>query len=247
MENYKLLEDVITACQSQLSSISSYVEERNLQNCELGLGFLPSLDFFYETLESQGWEAESAIELAQELQIIFPKKAGGFFCPYIGRLIFPIRDIYGRAVGFSGRTLSNEKPKYINTHFKKGKHLYGLDLAYQEIIRLNVAAIVEGYTDVIACRRLGFKNVVAVMGTAITRKHINLLSRYTDRLVVLLDDDVAGSESSRKFLKEKAPDPLVMKVFQKFVPHGYNDIDKMAKDAPLEARSFLKETLYELR
>lgn len=117
-----------------------------------------------------------------------------------GRLMFPIRDVRGRVIGFGARALDDSPPKYLNTSqtaiFDKGSTLYGLDRAGEAIRREGRAVIVEGYMDVIAAHQNGFENVVATMGTALTERQVRLVKRHARGLVLALDADEAGSEAA---------------------------------------------------
>ncbi|MEI7769894.1 MAG: DNA primase, partial [Chloroflexales bacterium] len=121
-----------------------------------------------------------------------------------GRLIFPIRDARGQVVGFGGRALGDAQPKYLNTPetplFKKGELLYGLDLARDAIRSEDRTVVVEGYVDVISAHQHGFRNVVAPLGTAITRGHVALLKRLSHNVYMALDADAAGQKATLKGL-----------------------------------------------
>ncbi|NNJ12472.1 DNA primase [Chloroflexales bacterium ZM16-3] len=121
-----------------------------------------------------------------------------------GRLIFPIRDARGQVVGFGGRALGDAQPKYLNTPetllFKKGELLYGLDLARDAIRDEDRTVVVEGYVDVITAHQHGFRNVVAPLGTAITKGHVALLKRLSHNVYMALDADAAGQKATLKGL-----------------------------------------------
>ena len=116
------------------------------------------------------------------------------------RLLFPIRDIKGRVVGFGGRALDDSTPKYLNTPqtavFDKSGVLYGIDRARGAIRERGLAVVVEGYTDVITAHQYGENNVVASMGTALTEKQVKLLKGLTKRLAFALDPDAAGDAAT---------------------------------------------------
>ncbi|MFC2058832.1 DNA primase [Chloroflexota bacterium] len=116
------------------------------------------------------------------------------------RLIFPIRDIKGRVVGFGGRALDDSFVKYLNTPqtavFDKGGILYGIDRAAGAIREQKLVVIVEGYMDVITAHQHGITNVVASMGTALTEKQIRVFKGLTKRLAFALDPDVAGNTAT---------------------------------------------------
>lgn len=115
------------------------------------------------------------------------------------RLIFPIRNIQGKILGFGARALDDSLPKYLNSPqtliFDKSSILYGIDRAKTAIRLKDQAVIVEGYMDVIAAHQHGWENVVASMGTAITDKQLSILKNLTRNLILALDADTAGEEA----------------------------------------------------
>ena len=117
-----------------------------------------------------------------------------------GRVVFPIRNLGGQIVAFAGRTVVDDKAKYLNTRenprFKKDMVLFGLFENLRSIVSKRVVVVVEGYADVLAMRRHGSRLSVAAMGTAITPHHAEILSRVADEVVLLLDGDKAGREAS---------------------------------------------------
>ena len=114
------------------------------------------------------------------------------------RIMYPIRDNRGRVIGFGGRVLGDDKPKYLNSPetevFEKGKHLFGLDKASNAIRKDDRAVVVEGYFDVIALHAAGITNAVASLGTALSSQQITQLCRVSDskRIVLNFDADGAG-------------------------------------------------------
>jgi len=117
-----------------------------------------------------------------------------------GRIIFPIYDAQGRCLGFGGRALGDEQPKYLNSPetgtFSKSRPLYGLNFALPAIREHGNALVVEGYMDCITAHQHGFSNVVASLGTAFTHDQARLLVRYTQEVVLSFDRDAAGSLAS---------------------------------------------------
>ncbi len=118
------------------------------------------------------------------------------------RLMFPIHNDAGRLVGFGGRTLGDDKAKYINTNetdrFHKGFLLYGLHHAKREIRETGRAVLCEGYFDVIGCIACGIEGAVAGMGTALTPEQAKKLSRFAEEVVVAYDGDSAGENAFRR-------------------------------------------------
>ncbi len=120
------------------------------------------------------------------------------------RVMFPIRNIKGECIGFGGRVLGDEKPKYLNSPetpvFSKGRELYGLFEARNALRDHGYALVTEGYMDVVALAQLGFPNAVATLGTACTNDHVQKLFRFTDSVVFSFDGDGAGRRAARKAL-----------------------------------------------
>ncbi|HUV03667.1 MAG TPA: DNA primase [Armatimonadota bacterium] len=120
----------------------------------------------------------------------------GLYDRFRHRIIFPILDIQERVIGFGGRALGDEQLKYLNSPetalFSKTRSLYGLNLARKAISEKGYALIVEGYMDAITAHQAGFVNCVATLGTALTLQHINVLSRYTQKIALAYDADSAG-------------------------------------------------------
>ena len=119
------------------------------------------------------------------------------------RVIFPIRDEAGQLIAFAARRLADgnpDEPKYINTStaggYKKSDHLYALNRAKEAIVREGFVFVVEGYKDAIAMHAAGFRNTVALCGTAMCDGHVALLKKYTSQVTVLLDGDRAGEKGS---------------------------------------------------
>jgi DNA primase len=112
------------------------------------------------------------------------------------RIVFPIRDLSGRVLGFGGRVFGDEIPKYVNTPetpvYRKGDSLFGLDIAAPHVRKAGEVILVEGYLDVIALHQGGIRNVVGVLGTALTEDQAKRIRRLTDRCTVLFDSDEAG-------------------------------------------------------
>ena len=125
------------------------------------------------------------------------------------RVMFPIRNVKGECIGFGGRVLGDEKPKYLNSPetpvFSKGRELYGLFEARAALREQGYALVTEGYMDVVALAQLGFANAVATLGTACTAEHVQKLFRFTDAVVFSFDGDNAGRRAARKALDAALP------------------------------------------
>jgi len=122
-----------------------------------------------------------------------------------GRIMFPIKNLNGNIVGFSGRLYKEGKPKYINSPenkiFKKGQILYNYSECYNDIKLNNSVFVFEGFMDVIAAYRCGVKNAVATMGTALTNNQINALKKLTSNIIICYDGDSAGIEATKRAIR----------------------------------------------
>ncbi|KKI99173.1 DNA primase [Prochlorothrix hollandica] len=149
------------------------------------------------------------VQLVEQAGLIVPRKSGsGYYDRFRDRLMIPICDLQGRTIGFGGRTLSGEDPKYLNSPetelFSKGNTLFGLDKARNTIAKDDRAVVVEGYFDVIALHAVGVTNAVAALGTALSLNQVKLLLRYTDakRIILNFDADGAGSRATERAIGE---------------------------------------------
>jgi len=136
-----------------------------------------------------------------EVGLASPRQSGrgGVYDKFRSRVIFPIRDQNGHAVGLGGRLLDGDGPKYLNSPatplFDKSRTLYLIDKAKGPIRKAGQAVIVEGYTDALMAHQAGFDNVVASLGTALTPGQVALLTRYTNRIALAYDVDPAGEKA----------------------------------------------------
>lgn len=184
-----------------------YFKNRNLKIQTIrafGLGYTIN---GYENLVNFLKEKSIDLERALQLGLIGQYKDGRIYDKLPGRIIFPIFSPNGRVVAFAGRKLREEDTggKYINSPesliYVKGRILYGLSHAKDDIRKLDKAIIVEGYMDLISLYQAGIKNVVAVSGTALTDDQAQLLSRYTKNVVLLFDADAAGIKASMRSIE----------------------------------------------
>ncbi len=197
--------------QSAGSAALEYLEaKRGLNRAtmqQFQLGYAPG---GWETLTGYLVEQKKyPVELVERAGLIVPRKTGdGYYDRFRDRLMIPIHDLQGRVVGFGGRTLTDEQPKYLNSPdtelFDKGKLLFGLDKARAAIAKQDQAVIVEGYFDVIALHHAGITNVVASMGTALSSAQVRQLLRYTEskRILFNFDADKAGNKAAERAVGE---------------------------------------------
>jgi len=179
----------------------SYFKERGFTEetiKKFDLGFSPdSWDAFTNHAIKKGYKLDYLDKTG--LTIVKGEKQ---FDRFKGRVMFPIRSMSGRTLGFGGRILTNDKKaaKYLNSPesdiYHKSKVLYGIYHAKQSIAKEDNCYLVEGYTDVIQFHQTGIENVVSSSGTALTPEQIRLVNRLTQNITVLFDGDAAGLRAS---------------------------------------------------
>ncbi len=161
---------------------------------------------------SESWDQLTKIFMARKIPLDVAAELGlvkkstksqiGYFDIFRNRLIFPIFSVAGDVIGFGGRALGEDPPKYLNSSdspiFHKGRLFYGLNESAKFIRAQDQAIVVEGYTDYLALYEAGIQNVVATLGTALTVDHARLLKRYTQNVVVLFDGDNAGQAAAER-------------------------------------------------
>ena len=161
------------------------------------LGFAPESAQTIRLLQNEQIEPKEALEVG-----IVKQNENGIYASFINRITFPIYTHAGRLVGFGGRTISGNPAKYVNSPqsavFDKSTLFYGYHLAKREIFTKNQIIITEGYMDVIMLHKAGFGNAVAVLGTALTTKHLPLLKRGEISVILCFDGDDAGINAATK-------------------------------------------------
>ena len=147
-------------------------------------------------------------------------------------LVIPIRDASGQPVAIGCRTLLSEEerkklglPKYRNSVYSKTSHLFGLDRAIHDIRKSNKVYGVEGYFDCITAHQDGMKNLVASCGTLFSSRQLTILSRYTDRVCILFDNDEAGKINAQ-IVKDKFADNGFVTISCALTPNKYKDLDE---------------------
>lgn len=210
----------------QAEAAREYLQRRGLTSQaahSFGIGYAPSgwdnlLRYFVSDSSREG---TSANELLLRSGMIVEKEAETSaaatsssptkrYDRFRHRVMFPIRDIRGRVIGFGGRVLNNEdKPKYLNSPeteiFHKGAELYGLYEAIQANRHLDCVLVVEGYMDVVALAQYGISFATATLGTAASELHLEKAFRYSAEVVFCFDGDEAGRRAARRALEVSLP------------------------------------------
>ena len=193
---------------------------------EFEIGYAPdSFDALTGHLRDRGFKDRDMIDggLARRGQ------GGRLFDLMRGRLMFPIRNVRSEMVGFGGRLLRGDGPKYLNTAetslYKKSELLYGLDRARSAISREGTAVVVEGYTDVIAFHIAGMPLAVATCGTALGEGHFDLLRRFAPRVVLAFDADAAGAGAAIRGDELRITSDLGLELHVAEMPQGRDPAD----------------------
>ncbi|MBO7670536.1 MAG: DNA primase [Oscillospiraceae bacterium] len=161
-----------------------------------GLGFAPeSWDALRNAMSAQGWREDEM--LASDL---IRRSEHGFYDTFRDRLMFPIIDVRGDFIGFSGRALGDRGAKYLNSRdtmvYNKGRNLFALNLAKKS--KSGYLILSEGNIDIVSLHQAGFDSAVASLGTALTPEQARLMSRYTNEVILAYDSDAAGQKASQR-------------------------------------------------
>lgn len=225
----------------QNEEVIAYLKKRGMKGetaKHFGIGFAPA-----------GWRSLRDHLLEKKFSVLEMDKAGmivksansqtGYYDRFRSRIMFPILNSSGQAVGFSGRIFGEEGTdsggKYINTPqtvlYDKSKILYGFDKAKSEIRKKNSCVVVEGQMDAVMSHQAGLVNTVAVSGTALTREHLALIKRLTENIVMAFDKDEAGANASSRGIDLALADGFTVKVA--ISPSGKDPADAVLENPEL--------------
>ncbi len=270
---YQLLEQVLKFYQQQLkisAKARKYLSDRNILPSTIdkfNIGYSPEDDSFVKWVEKNNINKEDLIKIGVISSLDSKKDK------FTGRIIFPIRNLQGKIVGFGGRSIDQYKsPKYLNspeTHiYKKSEILYGL-FENKDIIRESREVIlVEGYFDVISPYQIGIKNTVATLGTALSLRQAKILKKFADKVYILYDSDEAGKKAAIRAakmllyegldvyytpLENKDPDELAKNGYKIFKQHLENSkrftdflLDRISQTSDIYKRKKLIEIFLDL-
>ncbi len=242
----------------------SYLKKRGLDGrtaANFAIGYAP--DSWHGLTNELGRDPQ-ALQQLMKAGLVSQKQANdganNYYDRFRGRVMFPIHDYRGRVVAFGGRVLGQGEPKYLNSPetvlFHKGVELYGLHRARRAIDQAKRSVVVEGYLDVISLAQFGVDHVVATMGTATTRSHLQRLFRLANEIVFCFDGDRAGRSAAWKAMQVALPEMQDgRKIGFLFLPEG-EDPDSCIRaegkaaflkrlDAPIPLPEFLYNHLME--
>ncbi len=211
-ELFELLQKVAKHYQGELPNhppAVDYLKARGIDGAtakRFGIGYAPA--GWSHVLDKFG-QSKEATDRLLAVGLIIRKDNGNHYDRFRERIMFPIRDSRGRCIGFGGRVMGKDEPKYLNSPetvlFHKGRELYGLYEARQAIRNIERLVVVEGYMDVVGLARHGIDFAAATMGTATTDEHLNRLFRICDEIHFCFDGDRAGRAAAWRALETVLP------------------------------------------
>lgn len=207
---------------------------------QFGLGAAPdSWDSLINHLKQKGYSMSEMLAA----NVIGKSTRGSYYDRFRKRVMFPIINIRGNVVGFSGRAMPGDDKaggKYVNTSdtpvYKKSENLYGINYAKNNCAEQMI--LVEGNMDVISLHQAGFSNAVAPLGTAFTPEQVNLIARYTKELILMLDADAAGQKAIRRASQLLENSGLNVKVV--VIPDGKDPDEFIKKNGPDRFKALLQ-------
>jgi len=220
-------------------SAREYVERRGITHATVErfeIGYAPDgWRVVHEFLKGRG----HADQIVEKTGLIIPAPKGGYYDRFRARIMFPIHDQIGNVIGFSGRVLTDEVPKYINSPqtplFDKSKVLYGIDKAKLAIRKEDKTVLVEGQMDLVLSHQAGIEHAVAVSGTALSDEHLKSLGRLSSNVVMAFDADNAGIKASGRALGIALGLGMTVKIA--LLPKGKDPADLVREDPQIWQRA----------
>lgn len=189
--------------------VKRYLKKRNITQWSIDtfqLGFAPSSwDSLKKHIVSQGFSEDNGLESG----LLIDGQNSSSYDRFRNRIMFPITDKHNAVIGFGGRVLGEEQPKYLNSPetptFQKRTALFGLPQVLSQKGQIQKILLVEGYMDVIRMHQVGLRYALAALGTATSIDHARLLMRLTDQIIICFDSDVAGNKAAWRFFETCLP------------------------------------------
>ena len=210
-----------------------YVRRRGITGMvkPFGLGFAPdSWNALTDAMRAKGYTQPELVAAG----LARTGKNGGIYDYYRNRLMFPVIDVRGSVIGFSGRILGDGEPKYLNSPdtlvYSKSNSLFALNLAKKS--KSGYILLAEGNIDVVSLHQAGFDSAVASLGTSLTAEQARLMARYTNQVVIAYDNDNAGKKAAQRAISILQPLDIKVKVLQ--IP-GAKDPDEFIQSKGPEA------------
>lgn len=254
--NNSNLEKIVNACEFLLQNYPESEETQKYLDSRLSkesqnlfrFGYFPNVPNIQSLIALVGEEALAEHSLFYNKEIedsLYPRTIKfSYFEDY--PMVMPFRDVYGNVVGIVGRTLLSEEErsakeisKYKNTkNFTKSHHLFGLFENKYNILREDSVYIVEGQFDVIKATEKGMNNIVAIGSCSLSPYQFSLINRYTNNLILLLDNDEAGKKGRKKIIDKYGKYSNIQNFY---LPDNYKDIDECLSSNSVEDIEFIVE------
>jgi DNA primase len=193
-----------------------YLRKRNINSSDIEtfkLGYSDSQNPLFSHLKEKRLKYDDFVKAG----LIHKDQYGNFRDVFFNRIMFPIFSNSGNIIGFGGRVLKDENPKYLNTQetpvFKKGNFLYGLHISKQHVSQKNAMILVEGYMDFISMYKAGAANVCAQLGTACTPEQAKLIKKACEKVVIMYDSDEAGRNATMRSIPILLKEGLIVSIF----------------------------------
>ncbi len=224
-----------------------YLEKRNISeetSKEFIFGFAPE---GWDSLVNFLTENKVPLNIAEKVGLIVKRKnTDGYYDRFRNRLMFPICNVEGKVIGFGGRRVNeDDEPKYMNSPesdiYQKRKSFYGINKSKDYIRHEGRAILVEGYTDFLSLYSYGIKNVVATLGTSLTREHVGILKRYTDNVVVMFDSDESGRKAAVRSLDALLEEGLLPHVAP--LPAGKDPDSYISDEGPEQFAQLIEDSV----
>ena len=221
----------------------SYFYERGFSDNiikKFHLGYsLDNSNSLFKEATSKGYNKKYLIDTG----LCIDDNRGGGYDRFKGRVMFPVLNIAGKVIAFSGRTLKADQAKYVNSPesiiYKKSNELYGLYQAKQSIVKQNKCFLVEGNADVVSMHQAGFDNTIASLGTALTVNQVRLIHRFTENVTVLYDGDAAGIKAALRAINLLLPEGLNIRIL--LLPDGDDPDSFSRKHSTSEFQQYIDE------
>jgi DNA primase len=199
----------------------------------------------WDSLVKYFQQKNTDMKLIEKTGLVMRRKDGqGFYDRFRGRIMFPILDVSGKSVAFGGRTLFNDKSKYLNSPdspiYTKGQVLYGLNLSKESVRESKQMILVEGYTDFLSLYQRGITNDAASLGTSLTEDQAALASRFTRNIAIAYDPDDAGKKAACRAVSLCFAQGIRTQVI--CFPKGQDPDDYITKNGPEKFKSLLRES-----
>lgn len=211
------------------TEVWEYIRKRGLSPSTVtrfGLGFAPNQwTGLMDAMVAKGYDKSELLEAGLVLK---HKEKGTFYDRFRNRLMFPIIDVRGNVIGFGGRVMDDSTPKYLNSPetliFNKRRNLFAMNVVKKT--KSDCIILTEGYMDAIALHQYGFDCAVASLGTSLTQEHADLLSKYTDQVVLTYDGDAAGQNATQRAIPMLEKTGLKVRILRM---QGAKDPDEFLK------------------